>query len=152
LLHTLTHPDYRHWLKPQELLHTAIRGGARAMRLQEKVGVLAPGYAADLILLDLNTLAFTPLNDLRRQLVFCENGSSVRMAIVAGEVVMQEGQVLTVDEAAIKAEARELMQEYYADLDTVTHHANRLEPYYREMYLKATTQEVGMNRWGGYQM
>ncbi|MBE9100758.1 amidohydrolase family protein [Vacuolonema iberomarrocanum] len=151
LLHTLTQLDYRHWLKPQELLHTAIRGGARAMRLGQKIGVLAPGYEADVILLDLDTLAFTPLNDLRRQLVFCENGSSVRMAIVAGQVVMQEGHVLTVDEAAIKAEARELMQEYHANLEAVMQNANILEPYYRDMYLRAATQDVGMNRRAGYE-
>jgi cytosine/adenosine deaminase-related metal-dependent hydrolase len=151
LLHTLTDPDYRHWPQAQALLHTAVRGGARAMRLENQVGVLAPGYQADLILIDLNTLAFTPLSDLRRQLVFCENGSSVRMTIVAGQVVMENGKVLTVDEEAIKAEARELMQSYYENLETVTHHAKILEPYYREMYLKAAAQDVGMNRWAGYQ-
>ncbi|MFO1351677.1 MAG: hypothetical protein U1F68_13800 [Gammaproteobacteria bacterium] len=46
--------------------------------------MLALGYEADLILLDLDTLASTPLNDLRRQLVFCENGASVVMTMVAG--------------------------------------------------------------------
>jgi len=151
LLHTLTHRDYRNWLQPKDLLHTAIRGGARAMRRDRQIGILAPGYEADLILLDLNTLAFTPLNDLRRQLVFCENGSSVRMTIVAGQVVMEDGKILTVDEEAVKAEARELMQEYNQNLETVTQHAQQLEPYYRDMYLRAAAQEVGMNRWAGYQ-
>ena len=63
-------------------------------------------------LVDLNTLAFTPLNDLRRQLVFCENGSSVVLTMVGGKVVAEKGRMLTVDEEAIKAEVRELMIEY----------------------------------------
>jgi 5-methylthioadenosine/S-adenosylhomocysteine deaminase len=59
------------------------------MRLEGQVGVLAPGYEADLILLDLNSLAFTPLNDIYRQLVYCETGSSVVLTMVAGKIVME---------------------------------------------------------------
>src|SRR5205823_4069422 len=108
LIHKVASPDYQAWPKAPEILWALIRGGARAMRLEGKVGVLARGYEADLILLDLNSIAFTPLNDLRRQLVFCENGSSVVLTMVAGQIVAERGRVLTVDEEAIKAEARSL--------------------------------------------
>jgi len=57
------------------------------MRRSDCIGMLKPGYEADLILVDLDTLNFTLLNDLERQLVYCENGSSVRKTMLAGRVV-----------------------------------------------------------------
>ena len=47
-------------------------------------------------LLDLKADAFTPLNDIERQLVFCETGSSVRFTIVAGNVVFEKEETTTV--------------------------------------------------------
>jgi len=148
-LQTISNPDYRRWPRAEEILWALTRGGARAMRNQDRVGVLAPGYEADLILLDLNTLAFTPLNDLKRQLVYCENGSSVVLSMVAGQVVMERGRVLTVDEEQIKAEARELMQEYSKELERASRAAERLRPYYHRMYMRAAKAELGFSRWVG---
>jgi len=45
-----------------------VRFGARALRHPQPIGQIAAGYQADLIMLDLDTLAFTPLNDLRAAL------------------------------------------------------------------------------------
>ncbi len=149
LVHSITEPDYYNWPKAPEIVWALTRGGSRAMRLEGQTGVLAPGYEADLILLDLNTLAFTPLNDIYRQLVYCENGGSVVMTMVAGKIVVENGKVLTVDEEMIKAEVRELMKEYSVDAKKASAEASRLEPYYREMYLKAAARDVGMNRWVG---
>ena len=70
-------PEYRNWPTAPELLWCLTRGGARGMGLEDRVGVLAAGYEADIILVDLNTIAFTPLNDLRRQLVFCEKAAGL---------------------------------------------------------------------------
>ena len=146
LLQTLTSAEYRVWPAAPELLAALTRGGARAMRSAGRLGQLAPGYAADLILLDLDTPAFTPLNDLRRQLVYCEDGSSVRFTIVDGRVVYEDGRVTTVDEKALRAEARALMSGYRETLARAGREADRLAPYYREMYLKAAGREVGLQR------
>ena len=146
LLQTLGTAEYREWPAAPEMLAALTRGGARAMRRSSRIGQLAPGYAADLILLDLDTAAFTPLNDLRRQLVFCEDGSSVRCTIVDGRVVYDHGRITTVDEKAIRAEARALMPDYRASLDKAGEQARRLEPYYRKMYLDAAALDVGMRR------
>jgi 5-methylthioadenosine/S-adenosylhomocysteine deaminase len=148
LIHNIADPDYRIWPLAEEVLQCLFQGGARAMGLEDQVGAIAPDRAADIVLLDLNSLAFTPLNDLRRQLVYCETGSSVRMTMVAGQVVVQDGRVLSVDEEAIKAEARDLAREHGPELARAAVAAQELEPYYREMYLKAAATDVGMNRWG----
>ncbi len=149
LIQSITDPEYRNWPTAQEVLWALIRGGARAMRNERTVGLLSPGYEADLILIDLNTLNFTPLNDIYRQLVYCETGSSVVLTMVAGKILVENGKLLTVDEEAIKAEARELMQEYRKEMEKTWEAARKLEPYYREMYRRCTAQDVGMNRWIG---
>ena len=147
LIHTITDPEYRNWPKAREIVRAMTRGGARGMRLEGVAGVIAPGYEADLILLDLNTLAFTPMNDIYKHLVYSENGSSVVLTMVAGEIVMQDGKLLTVDEEALKAEARELMKSYRAELEKTQGSVHELEPYYREMYLRCAAMDVGMNYW-----
>jgi len=149
LIHTIEEPDYALWPKSREVLWALTRGGAHAMRNEGKVGQLKVGCEADLVLLDLNTIAFTPLNDIYRQLVYCENGSSVVLTMVAGKIVMENGRVLTVDEEAIKKEVRELMPFYQKEIEKTNLAAASLEPYYREMYLKCAATDVGMNRWVG---
>ncbi|MGQ0663822.1 MAG: amidohydrolase family protein [Pseudomonadota bacterium] len=149
LIHRVAEPDYRRWPRAGEILRCLTRGGARGMRRHHEVGMLAPGYQADIILVDLDALPFTPLNDLRRQLVHCENGSSVVMTMVAGKVVVDKGRVLSVDEAALKAEARALLPALHAGLARTQAAADRLAPHYSAMYFKAAGREVGLNRWAG---
>lgn len=146
LVHTLGTAEYRDWPAAPEMLAALTRGGARAMRLARRTGQLAPGFAADLVLLDLDTAAFTPLNDLRRQLVFCEDGTSVRYTIVDGRVVYENGALLTTDAKAVRAEARSLMERHRATLERAAQEARRLEPYYRAMYLRAAARDVGLRR------
>jgi 5-methylthioadenosine/S-adenosylhomocysteine deaminase len=149
LIHNITDPDYERWPTAAEILDCLISGGAKAMRQEKRIGRIAPGYQADLILLDLDTLPFTPLNDLKRQLVYCESGGSVRLTMVAGRVVVEDGRVTTVDEAALKAEAREYARRFAGNQSEVDRAAAELSPSYRKMYLKAAGRDVGMNRWGG---
>jgi 5-methylthioadenosine/S-adenosylhomocysteine deaminase len=146
LLQTLTDADDRRWPEAAEFLHAATRGGARAIRRRSDLGQLKAGAAADLILLDLDTHAFTPLNDLTRQLVYCEDGSSVRTTIVQGEVVFDAGRVCTVDERALRSEARALMAGYRERLADAGRHAATLEPVYRAMLERAARVPVGPQR------
>jgi cytosine/adenosine deaminase-related metal-dependent hydrolase len=149
LIHNVATPDYAAWPSAEEILRAATVGGAIAMRLGSQTGQLAAGYAADLILLDLDELPFVPLNDLRRQLVYCEPARAVRMSIVAGEIVVEDGLLLTFDEASIKAEARELAAEFAAYMDSCRAGVKELEPFYAEMYRRANAHAVPMNRWAG---
>ncbi|MGA2024304.1 MAG: amidohydrolase family protein [Steroidobacteraceae bacterium] len=149
LIHNITGVDYECWPTATQVLSCLVSGGARAMRHPQPIGRIAPGYQADLIMLDLDTLAFTPLNDLRRQLVYCENGSSVRMTMVAGEIVYENGRVRGIDERAIRAEAREQAVRLRQDNRAAGLQAQQWLPYYRQMYLKAARRDVGMRRWAG---
>ena len=147
LIHNISTPDYQLWPKATDVLDCLIRGGARAMRSPRPIGQVAVGHQADLVLVDLDTLAFTPMNDLRRQLVYCENGSSVRLTMVAGRVVFENNRVQGIDEAAVRAEAREIATRVAAQASPAD--ASEWLPYYRQMYLQAARRDVGMNRWAG---
>ena len=151
LIHNITDPEYGNWPAADEILACVYEGGARAMGLENTIGALAPGYQADIALLDLKETAFTPLNDVCRQLVYCENGSSVRMTMVAGRILVRDGRVCGVDEEGIKEEAREFALSYADDLAVSQKTAAGLEPFYREMYLRAAATDVGMNRWGNWE-
>ena len=149
LIHNLSDPDYETWPRAGEILECLLTGGARAMGLQEELGVLAPGRLADLVMVDLDALAFTPLNDLRRQLVYCESGSSVHLTMVAGAIAYEGGQLSTIDESVLRAEARELFSRRKPALEQAAKAAERWLPHYRAMYTTASARDIGMNRWLG---
>jgi 5-methylthioadenosine/S-adenosylhomocysteine deaminase len=145
LIHNIADPDYERWPRAGEVLGCLITGGARAMRQSHRIGAIAPGYQADLLMLDLDTLAFTPLNDIDRQLVYCENGSSVRLTMVAGKIVARDGKLLTIDERALRQEARALAAELAGAEQTARAAAPWL-PYYRDMVMRAAATDLGMMR------
>ena len=146
LIHRVTDPDYLRWPEPWEILGCAFSGGARGMRRPD-IGALEVGKQADLILIDLDHLAFTPLNDIRKQLVYCANASAVALTMVAGQIVAEDGRVLTVDEAAIRAEIRERTAAMHHELALTRAAAEKLEPFYRAMYQRAAAADVGFSRW-----
>jgi len=146
LIHTITDTDHDRWPTATEVLHCATAGGARAMGLADSLGAIAPGRLADLALLDLDTLAFTPLNDLHRQLVYCETGSSVRLTMVAGRVVFETGRLTTIDEAALRAEARDIFARRAPALAEARRAMDRWLPAYRAMTAQAAARDVGLTR------
>jgi len=72
------------------------------------LGVLEPGAHADIIFVDYHP--HTPLNagNLPWQILFGFNESMVTTTIAAGNVLYKDGELLTLDEAKIAAEARAL--------------------------------------------
>jgi 5-methylthioadenosine/S-adenosylhomocysteine deaminase len=151
LIHNIASVDYERWPKAWEILDCLIGGGYRALRSTVPIGQVAVGHQADMVLLDLDTLPFTPLNDLQRQLIHCENGASVRLTMVAGQIVFDAGRIVTVDEAALREEARALAAEARSRSAAGREgdDAARWLPYYRRMYLQAAARDVGLRRCSG---
>ncbi len=89
------------------VLHMATSGSARAMGLADRIGSLEAGKCADLILVDLDRLHLTPRYDIYSHLVYSANHADVRTVMINGAFVMRDRELLTLDEAAIKARARE---------------------------------------------
>jgi 5-methylthioadenosine/S-adenosylhomocysteine deaminase len=134
LIHNQAGSDFNQWLTPLQALMMATRNGARAFGLD--AGVLSPGKIADLVLLRRDTAAFTPLNDVISQLVFCENGSSVDSVIVNGEVVVEKGQLTKVDQKEVLALAIKARDRLNASIATGTAAAKSMEPALAEMYFR----------------
>jgi 5-methylthioadenosine/S-adenosylhomocysteine deaminase len=147
LIHNVSGLDSDDWPTASEVLTALWRGGARATLRTDDLGVIAPGRLADLALVDLHAIAFTPLNDRREQLVHCEDGRDVVLTMVAGRVVAERGHVTSVDETAVLDEAREL---FAAKLPAI--HAGRagvddLFGAYQHIVRRAAATDVGFSRW-----
>lgn len=85
-------------------------GGARALGLDERLGSIEPGKRADLIVVSMSAARQTPLYDPISHLVYTTRGGDVRTTIVNGRILMRDGQVLTLDETAVLAEARRMAE------------------------------------------
>ena len=149
LIHNISGLDSDLWPTAAEVLGCLWNGGARAMGMQGRVGAVRAGLLADLALVDLHTIPFTPLNDLRRQLVYCHSGEAVTLTMVDGRVVFEGGRITTVDESALLAEIRELFAERRGVRAAASAEVGRWLPEYHEMVQRARTTDVDMNRWLG---
>jgi cytosine/adenosine deaminase-related metal-dependent hydrolase len=89
---------------PEEALSWATRGGYRALEVPDG-GVLAPGNRADLIMIRTDRPHLVPLMRPVSSFVHQGQGADVQSVMVDGSWVMKDGKVLTMDEAAIVAEA-----------------------------------------------
>jgi len=99
-------------LTPVEVLSMATRVGGVAVGLDD-VGVLAPGFAADLIRIDLDHHAFVPVTEpaeLLAHLAWAGTDRSVTDVWVAGDPVVVGGEVVTVDEERARAEVQQRAQ------------------------------------------
>lgn len=94
-----------------EVLRMATVESAQAIGLGDQIGSLEPGKQADIILVDLRAPNLTPalespIRTIVPNLVYAASGHEVKTVIVAGKVLMLDRRVLTLDEAAVQAEAQ----------------------------------------------
>ena len=81
--------------------------GARALNLGDEIGKVEAGKKADLVILNLQNARLTPLHDLERTLIYAGRAADVEVVIVDGQVVLNGGELTTIDEARVLREARE---------------------------------------------
>src|SRR5712671_2448515 len=81
--------------------------GARALHMEKEIGSLEVGKKADIILIDLDAPNAVPMYDVYAQLAYALKGSDVETVIIGGRVVMRDKKLLTLDEPAVIAKARE---------------------------------------------
>ncbi|PTR31034.1 guanine deaminase [Rhodococcus sp. OK519] len=149
LLHKVTTPDFTAWPRVDEVLRAGTIDGARTAVLQDTVGSIEVGKQADLVIYDLETMAFTPRQKLDHQLVYSENGSSIETVIVAGRVVVDGGEVTTVDEAAVRAELNERLADIIAWQDRLDADNSVLTGALTRMYNRAMSAPAPIDRFSG---
>jgi 5-methylthioadenosine/S-adenosylhomocysteine deaminase len=92
-------------LAPNDILRMATVAGAGVMNRTD-VGQLAPGFKADITLVDLNKPHIMPVHHPASALVYNCNGPDVHTVIVDGRVLLDAGQVTMLDEEALLDECR----------------------------------------------
>jgi 5-methylthioadenosine/S-adenosylhomocysteine deaminase len=94
--------------------------GARALHMEKEIGSLEKGKRADLAIVDLDSLNQTPFFNIYSELVYATKATDVRTVVIEGRVVMRDRKLLTLDETAIKAEARKFRQQIIATVGVKT--------------------------------
>lgn len=83
-------------LSAYDILKMATKGGAEVLGRKD-IGILQPGKAADIVVIDLSDVAFTGCHDPIAAIVCCGNSSIVKHTIVNGKVVVKDGIVQTIN-------------------------------------------------------
>ncbi|MEK9571256.1 MAG: amidohydrolase family protein [Paracoccaceae bacterium] len=145
IVHNITENNYDKWPKVEEVFQAGTYGGGLAMR-EKNLGQVRVGAPADLLIINLENYPFVPLNNITRQLVSCELGSSVLTTIIAGKVVAKDGVITTVDEVALLAEIKELFSWKNAKLTQAAESVRDIIPHYRKMYDRSMAYNIGFER------
>jgi cytosine/adenosine deaminase-related metal-dependent hydrolase len=90
----------------ETVLEMATINGAKALGWEDKTGSLEVGKRADMILINMDAPHLTPAPDPVSTIVYAAHGTDVDTVVIDGQIVMQNRKVLTLDEEAIKEEAR----------------------------------------------
>jgi 5-methylthioadenosine/S-adenosylhomocysteine deaminase len=88
-------------------LEMATIEGARALHMEKEIGSLERGKKADFVLLSLDVPNAVPMYDVYSQIVYALKASEVQTVVVAGKILLKDRKLLTVDEPAAIAKAKE---------------------------------------------
>ena len=103
-------------LNARAVVEMATIDGARALHMEKEIGSLEKGKKADLILISLDEANAVPMYDVYAQIAYSLKASDVETVIIGGRVVMRDRKLLTVDEEAAIAKAREYQKTIAASL------------------------------------
>lgn len=146
LLHKLWDIDYERWPGAHDAWRMATVGGARAVGEDGGLGRVKTGQRADLVLLDLDSRAFTPLSRPLHSVVFGSTAAAIDSAMVGGRWILRGGTVSGIDEAGILAEARALAPDVLGRHDEAWRLSEQLLESVRGGWLEAMGSDVGAQR------
>jgi guanine deaminase len=127
-------------------LKAATEAGAESARLGHVIGRIAPGYRADLTLIDMSDPSWSPLNSAARQLVHVEGGRGVRHVIVDGAVVVRDRRLTTMNEDDIYAAIEAVMPGFRRDFAAVSERVKRLQPWLDQAHQRIVSTELEFDR------
>lgn len=101
-------------LPAYETLRMATLGGAEVLHMADQVGKIKEGYEADLILFDLDQPHYEPLvNDPIAGIVYSGRSSDITLTMVAGRILMQNRELLTLDMKEIRKKVSVVTERLY---------------------------------------
>jgi 5-methylthioadenosine/S-adenosylhomocysteine deaminase len=84
----------------EPVLEMATIGAARSLGIDQDVGSLEVGKKADVVIADLRRVHAAPVHNPTSALVYAATGAEVETVIVDGRILMERGQILTINEAS----------------------------------------------------
>jgi 5-methylthioadenosine/S-adenosylhomocysteine deaminase len=93
-------------ISAQQAFEFATIRGAQALHLEKEIGSLEVGKRADLLIVNRDTLNQIPVYNIYSDLVYATKAADVETVIINGRLVMRDRRLLTLNEAAVKNEAR----------------------------------------------
>ena len=139
-------PDFDSWLGPDEVLRMATSGSAQAMGFGGSIGEIAAGYKADIVFLDLGHINYVPCHDVISQIVFTENGAAVDSVMIGGVMVLEHGQLTTIDEKKLRRDASAAAQRLFAANSAMRSFAKELQPFVGEFCHALACQPYHVDR------
>jgi len=88
-----------------EILEMATINGAKALGLEDQLGSIEKGKKADLVILDFQKPHLTPTISPVGNLIHTANGNDVEKVIIDGEIVVDDGQIVNVNQKDIMEKA-----------------------------------------------
>lgn len=95
---------------PFKILKAGTSGGALCMGLTD-CDVLAPGKKADIIMIDMNKPSMQPENSIVRNIVYSADNSCVKMTMIDGRILYENGEFTTIDFDETRKKCAELLSQ-----------------------------------------
>ena len=97
-------------VEPYKILKAATSGGALCMGLNE-CDVLDTGKKADIIMIDMNKPCMQPENNIVRNLVYSGDNSIVKMTMIDGKILYEDGKFSSLDLGEVIAECNKFKKD-----------------------------------------
>lgn len=101
----------------EDFVAMATLGGARALRMEDRIGSLEPGKQADIIAVDISHSHQMPVRDPYSALVYNANQEDVVFTMVGGKILYTKGSFSTLDHERIMAEAEPIRSKLSTECD-----------------------------------
>ncbi|OLE53532.1 MAG: hypothetical protein AUG51_12690 [Acidobacteria bacterium 13_1_20CM_3_53_8] len=105
-------------VKAEQALMTATVGGARALGLENEIGMLAEGMQADFAIVSLDRAHQLPVHDPVSALIHSSSGRDCLLTVVAGQEIFKDGRILSVDEEQLRARIKEIGKKVKGSLES----------------------------------
>lgn len=102
----------------EQAIEVATINGARTLNMADEIGSIEEGKKADLIIVDFAKPHLLAVNRVAPKLVYSANGGDVRTSIIDGRIVMEDGEVKTMDESVVLTKAKRHAAELVAAAST----------------------------------